>query len=444
MHFLLIGYMFLFIDRPFEVWSWLGDLHVERAYMLFTLAVWLIYPRKRWLPNPQHWAYAAFATAVLGCWGMSRWMESSQPKVEDWFKIVVFYGLLVTTVHDEKGLKRMVVGFLTVMGLYLLHSLREYIGGKHTFRMGIARMVGVDTTLGDPNSFGASIVFALPFVVALWRSGFAGKWGRLALTGYTGLSALCILLTGSRSSLLGLLLWSLILILGHRKRFLWLALFTAGAPLVFVAMPDSLQNRFETIVNPDVGPENAKVSGEGRIQGLITGLELWASNPISGVGPGAWKPATRGELESHSLYGQLLGEMGTAGAVTFAAVIGCFLWNFRRVRAIRKEFPEWRYALVSQVPSAVAVALFLLLFMGFFGHNLFRFSWLWYGGFLIIARYCLEQRVETVVEEPGTVWSDSIAVDTGDGEEEYDPDVEATEEAAPEGWVWHDGHRVAR
>ena len=34
MRWLLIGYMFLFIDRPFEVWPWLGDLHVERVYML--------------------------------------------------------------------------------------------------------------------------------------------------------------------------------------------------------------------------------------------------------------------------------------------------------------------------------------------------------------------------------------------------------------------------
>ena len=71
MHWLLIGYMFLFIDRPFEVWPWLGDLHVERVYMLFTLAAWAVYPNKRWLPNPQHVAYAAFATAVLVCWGAS-------------------------------------------------------------------------------------------------------------------------------------------------------------------------------------------------------------------------------------------------------------------------------------------------------------------------------------------------------------------------------------
>ena len=59
MHWLLIGYMFLFIDRPFEVWPALGDLHVERAYMAFTLVVWAVWPGKRFLANPQHAAYAA-------------------------------------------------------------------------------------------------------------------------------------------------------------------------------------------------------------------------------------------------------------------------------------------------------------------------------------------------------------------------------------------------
>ena len=183
MRWLLIGYMFLFIDRPFEVWPWLGDLHIERIYMLFTIAAWTVYPYKRWLPNAQHSAYAAFALAVGLCWAMSPWADHGQPVVEDWFKIVVFYFLLVTTVHDEEGLKQIAVGFLAVMGLYLVHSFREYLGGRHTFRMGISRMMGVDDTLGDPNSFGASIVFALPIVVAVWKTGLGGRLGRWLLTG---------------------------------------------------------------------------------------------------------------------------------------------------------------------------------------------------------------------------------------------------------------------
>ena len=154
-----------------------------------------------------------------------------------------------------------------------------------------------------------------------------------------------------------------------------------------------MQTRFETIINPEVGPANAKESGEGRVIGLLTGLDLWAANPLSGVGPGAWRPATGSGVESHNLYGQLVGELGTIGLIGFMAVLAGFYVNYRRVAAIRKQYPEWGHDLIFQVSSAVGVGVLLLLFMGNFGHNLFRYSWLWYGGFLIVARYCAEERL---------------------------------------------------
>jgi hypothetical protein len=430
MRWLLIGYMFLFIDRPFEVWQWLGDLHVERIYMLFTLAAWVVYPNKRWLPNAQHAAYAGFALVVLFCWAMSPWADKGQPVVEDWFKIVVFYFLLVTTVHDEDGLRQIAVGFLAVMGLYLLHSLREYMGGRHTYRMGISRMIGVDSTLGDPNSFGASIVFALPIVVAVWKAGIGGRLGRWLLTGYVGLSALCILLTGSRSSLIGLLVWSGIVIWSTRYRFLAFAGFAALAPVAFVALPESLQTRFETIINPEVRSKSDTESGEGRLEGLLTGFKLWEANPVGGVGPGAWRPATRSKIESHNLYGQLLGELGTIGAVAFVSLLACFWANLRGVKRFREYFPRSRNDLLFTLPSAVGTGVFLLLFMGNFGHNLFRFTWLWYGGFLIIARYCVEVRA--------AYWEPEPEPEPGPAGEE-EPAAEA-EAALPPGWVLHPPH----
>jgi O-antigen ligase len=417
MRWLLIGYMFLFIDRPFEVWPWLGDLHIERVYMLFTLAVWAVYPNKRWLSNPQHGAYAAFALAVILAWIASPWAAQGQNVVEDWFKIVVFYILLVTTVHDEEGLKQMAAGFLAVMGLYLLHSFREYIGGRHTYRMGISRMIGVDTTLGDPNSFGASIVFSLPLVSAFWKAGTGGKYGKPLLVSYVGLASLCILLTGSRSSLLGLLVWFAIVIWGTRYRYRAMAAFVIAAPLAFIALPDELQNRFETMINPEVGPKNAQESREGRIQGLIMGFELWSANPLTGVGPGAWRPATGSPIESHNLYGQLFAETGSLGAAAFVALLACFWVNLRAVRRARLANLDTRDDLIYSLPASIGLAVFLLLFMGNFGHNLFRFTWLWYGGFLIVARHCVALR-----------------------EANWEPEAEPEPEPLPAGWVLHPPH----
>ena len=73
--------------------------------------------------------------------------------------------------------------------------------------------------------------------------------------------------------------------------------------------------------------------------------------------------------------------------------------------------------------------VFLLLFMGNFGHNLFRFTWLWYGGFLIIARHCVEVRLaewEPVPEVEDTRSEEGIRPPAG-----LDPSPAALGESAP-------------
>src|SRR5262249_40700035 len=304
MLYILIGYMLLFIHRPFEIWPALGDMHVERISVLAAASFWLISPGKRLQPTRLDVGIVFFCTAVLFAWVASPWSDAGQAVVEDWFKIVFFYGLVTTAVNRPEDLRKLLFAFLCIMTFYMMHSLWEFRNGRHTFRMGIARMVGVDSTLGDPNSFGASIVYALPFVRLFWLTSTQRltKW---FLAGYVGLSGLCILLTGSRSSLLGLLVWGFITCLqsGRRVRFVAFGAFLACA--AFAALPESLQTRFETMINPDVGPENAKVSGQGRIEGLIKGWELLQKYPLSGCGPGVWRKATGSEIESHNMYGQL-------------------------------------------------------------------------------------------------------------------------------------------
>ena len=390
MHWLLIGYMFLFIDRPYEVWPWLGEIHLERLYMLFTLGVWVLYPHKRWVGNSLQAGVLGLAAVILLSWLLSPWSERGQPVVEDWFKVLVFYLLLVTTVRDEAGLRRLVVGFVGVMALYQLHSLREYLGGRHTYRMGIARMIGVDQTMGDPNTFGASLVVALPLVWAVWQSRVGGRWGRAACLAYAALSILCILLTGSRSAFLGLLACGALVLGKSRRRWGMLALAALLAPLVLLALPPSLQNRFLTIVDPSVGPKNAQESGQGRIEGFFTGLALWQAYPLTGVGPGAWRPATGSKLESHNLYGQILGELGTAGLFAFVCLLAAFRSNIRRLRRLGQEYPFLQDWLPLTLARAIGMAVLLLLLLGLFGHNLYRYTWLWYAGFLILARHVAE------------------------------------------------------
>jgi O-antigen ligase len=395
MPWLLIGYMFLFIHRPFEVWPWLGDLQVERVYMICTMAFFPFAPGKRWLPDWQHVAHIGFAFAVLVCWVLSPWADYGQRQVEDYFKVVVFFAMLVTVANDEKTLKFLVVAFLVVMFVYMSHSLMEYARGRHVYRMGIPRLIGVDKTLGDANSFGNGLVYALPIASAVWL-GTTSPWLRRFCVGYLALSTVCIGLTGSRGSFMGLIVWAAFMVLRSKYRVRLGVLMLMLSPLLFFMLPDSLQNRFTTIIDPSVGPANAQQSAEGRLQGFYTGMNVYSKYPLTGVGPGSWKPGARQKHESHCLYGQVAGEMGTIGIVAFVGVVGGVIFNAYRTRklcAARPEPNDFLYHLV----GGIVLAFVLMLLEGVGSHNLFRFNWLWYGGFVIIAHHCAAQRGRTAL-----------------------------------------------
>lgn len=379
---LLIGYMFLFIHRPFEYWPVLGSIRLELLYMLLTGAVWLAYPHKRLTFNYTHIAIATFALAVVACTLISPWSDDGWPVVENYFKILVFYLLVVTSVRDEKDLKRLVLGLVMAMAFYMAHSLWEFRNGRFVYRMKIVRLIGVDVTNSDPNAFAATIVLSLVFVPVLWR--FYGTWLRSFLAGYLGLAIVCIGLTGSRGGFVSLGLWGLVTILRSRRRLGLLLGALLAVPVMWSALPDRLQNRFETIIDPSVGPANAQGSAEGRIVGLLTGLELWQKNPLFGVGPGAWMSATGRDLKAHNLIGQLLGEMGSLGGLTFVALLLSLLANIFWIRrACRSaEGDQFPFALA----GSIGLGICILLFEGNFGHNLFRYNWVWFSAFLVAAR----------------------------------------------------------
>src|SRR5262249_38383527 len=199
---------------------------------------------------------------MIVCWLASPWSSFCEEMLDRYFKMLVFYLMVVTAVRDEQALKKLVIGFVAVMFVYQMHSMWEYLHRRYTWRMGIARLMGIDITLGDPNSFGASIVYTLPFVPALW-GGNSSRPLRYFLGGYVALSVLCIGLTGSRSSFLGLIIWALVTAFRSQYRTRVLPVLVLLAPVLFLMLPGELQNRFETIVNPEVGPANAQRSPPG-------------------------------------------------------------------------------------------------------------------------------------------------------------------------------------
>lgn len=399
---LLIGYMWLFIHRPFEIWPVMGTLRLERVYILTCVVYWLLfYPGKTWVQNRLNMAFVLFWIAFLLSFLFSpyRDIEKVSKTFEDYLKIIVFFVLVMGSVRDEKQFRMLVTGYLVVVGLYMTHSLWEFHNGRHVYRMGIPRMIGVDETYRDPNTFAATILYSLPLTIPFWLTA-RGRLARLLLLYYTALSVVCIVNTGSRSGLAGLGAFGLLCaprLLLRRKMILLVLI--AALPLGWRAIPPGLQDRFYTLIDPSVGPENAQQSAEGRKQGLLDGIQLWECSPIFGFGPSAHGYAMGHGFQAHNLYGQVLGETGTLGALALLGMVGCYVANALEARRLRLLVGRGDDGFAAAVATSVLLTVILMLVKGYGDHNLYRYTWLWFGAFQSMALLILHQRVACIAAD---------------------------------------------
>jgi O-antigen ligase len=395
---LLGGYMWLYVHRPFEVWPTLGVLQLERIYMFAMLVVWLVSPGKGWVQNRIHYALAAFTIVLAAAWLLSPYMDKPlcTDTIDNYFKVIVFYFLVVTTVRDERSLRLLIMLFLGAVGLYMAHSMLEFLNGRYQWRMGIRRMIGVDQTFSDPNAFASSLLYSLPVTLPLWAQR-PPTLLRVALVCFTLGVCGCIALTGSRSGMVGLVACIFMtLLVSVRRKGLVIVLSgivgTAGVGIAVVALPAELQNRYLTLIDSSYGPKNAAESASGRVDGLMYGIEAWEKSPLLGHGPRAFDFATGRMGGAHNLYGQVLSEMGALGALVLGALVVCFALNWLEVWRTYRANPDLPRDFSFYLSRGMGIIVVLLLLLGWSGHTLYRYNWQWFAAFQAIAVHCVRQK----------------------------------------------------
>jgi O-antigen ligase len=386
MIYLLIGYMWLFVHRPFEVWPWLAAVHIERGYMLATLAYWAFFVPKTWIPCRSH--FGVFLLAVTYCVALIISPYATFHDVENWYKVLVFYLLVVTSVRNEYDFKILVLAFVASTAIYELHSLREYFNGRSVYRMGTTRMIGVDHTTRDPNTFGATINYALPFLIPAWTVART-KWQQCAIIALGLLAVVCILLTGSRSAFVALLF--LILIASAASRYRWriLPVLLILPPIIWVGLRSDLQNRYLSVVDSSKGVGAAQESAEGRTKSFWDGMNSFAENPIFGAGLGSYKAKTG--FATHNLYNQAMGELGSFGLAVLIGFAWAYQGDLRESRRLFMDTNDRGSLFLYRICIAASLSGLLLFLLGWGSHNLTRYNWLWFGAFSGIALYFLRQ-----------------------------------------------------
>lgn len=413
-------YIFLLTERPWESIGYLEGIPIELPFAILMIFVAIFSGKLKFVSSSTNkWAYLLLSLHfVLIPFSFNG--EFTVDQVYEYAKAILMYMLMLSVAEDEFSLKMLVRVFVLSMMFYMLHSLWEYHNGRHVWRMGIARMIGVGETSSDPNAFGASVVLSLPFVYALLRSE-AEPLLRKVYFSYFALAVLCVVLTGSRSASIAfvflLLLWG-VAQQGRRKIGILIVVFIALGTM-WTVMPADKKERIQTLWDKDAGPENAHGSAMGRWIGWKISWEMFKQNPLTGVGPGgknyiAYRMAhdidgivgsVPSPTQAHNLYGQVLAELGFPGAFLFVGLVLATWQNSKKALAMLATRSGEEGNFLCLLAKAIMVSLLLLLLLGLGGHNFYRLLWLWFaawsGSLVLVAEKKLRVNPGQILHQHG-------------------------------------------
>lgn len=441
--YMLAGYLFLMIFRPYEYWPELGAWRIERVYMLCFIAAVFVSKKKKFISSPLNGSVILIAIVFFISGLFSPSWDNSWKTIEEYYKVIIFYFVAIMSVNNEKEYRFLLFSFIVVMFLYVGKSTWEFLlNGRYVWRMGIKRLVGLDTTYGAPNSFAASICYSLPLLWALIISKPLNSLMRWGLWSYGILAIVAIILTGSRSGMFTALLFFFLLFSGSSKKLGFAIFLILLLVVIWYFMPVDLQDRFLSAFMEDVGPASAQVSGEGRLIGFQQGLRLFASHPVLGIGPGNFPLGWATGMNAHNLFGQLLGELGISGVVSVGLMLLLIVLKNRGIiiamrklykseieqNAIFGDKPKYveknRYysknmndvhsrksingvlshlflfqdhiRMYSNVSVANMHTLILVIFKGWGDHNLYRYTWLWLAALTVLNAHFFSQEIKRV------------------------------------------------
>jgi O-antigen ligase len=383
----LLFYTVLFMLRLGEVYPVLAALRLERLVGVLTLAGLFFSQHRRegslFLDGTrQTKLFLAFLLCVLLSVPLAFWRGAAVEGLVDMVRIFAFYIMVVHLVDTRPRLKIFIwIYCLSIVWLGST-SLHNYLTGHAEFAQGIDRASGTTSAQGNANELGTTMACSFPLFLLLSMNRSVGKKRFLIALG--GLALLVTMaLTGSRASLLGFLAGLMTLWWRSRRRVLLAVLGLVALVLGYSILPEQYKQRYATITGVEL--EQVRSQGrdsESRMQTWMTGLRMVSQRPIFGVGIACFGSAngalTGNFLSSHSLYIQVLAELGLVGAtVFFMFLVEMLRLNRKTRRRLVESGKEWEFE--RSLLDGVFAGLIVLLVSGVFGHSLMRRTWYLYG-----------------------------------------------------------------
>lgn len=305
----------------------------------------------------------------------------------------IMYFLVVVFIDDIKELRQFTNIIVIAVSWIAIGAVVNHISGARVVEVnGVLRVRGATGILSNPNGLANTIVQTLPFIYYLFQY-TAERKIKILLLGLFSIATYAVFLSGSRGGFYGLVACVFIIAYFSKKRKIAIMIACGFVVGTLVISGPSLVSRYATILNPS----NLGTSGDARIWGLRHGVGMLIRRPILGVGLGNYSVARQKwfgwRLWAHNHYGQLIGELGVLGIITWGGLI---FYTIKACKVVRRKvdsrYPEKsEYYFLSHLAMAVETATYTRLILGMSTHSMHIFFWYLNAGIMVVCMRIVER-----------------------------------------------------
>ena len=321
------------------------------------------------------------------------------------FKAFVFYYFTATLVTTPKRLNQLLIVFLGCMTFRVLeplylHETIGYWGSSATTESGsLYRLSGAPSDVVNPNGLAFIILTVLPFTHYLTEG---SKIGRLIYLGLLPPMLYALVLTGSRSGLVGLAgMFGLVWLKSSNK----VGLLLAALVVVAFAAPrlsDGFADRYLSLVSDKT--ENGGTV-ELRKHHLEENWKVAMKRPWFGFGLGTSREANfhfgTTDQPSHNLYIETVQEIGLVGLLMFLGVLTSVFGALRQAARTFRQSANPPAVLKGLVP-ALQVFIGMNILFSFASYGLSSYEWYFAAGLTeVIVR--LSRTQDATPAQPATI-----------------------------------------
>lgn len=394
----VIGYMIMVYGKVAELYPVISSIRAELIFGILLLVRSIMY-ENGWnslLPSfnkVNKYLFFFIGSVILSyifAWDKT---YSWDIKIYHFIKVLFLYFMLLPVILKKQELKIFVWFFI---GFYVLLSYEPFYGfftgtggNEQTYGTNYIGSLGLlSGHVALANNMNQMIPIAFFLMLSVKRKLFK----ILALVPVI-LFITALIGSGSRGGVVGFGVFSFVVALYSKKRIRNL-LIMAG---VFVLLLATSKDLSSTAGRIDAG------ATEGRLVGLTHGLGMLFRGNIFGVGPGCYLIARQEYfgwyMESHNIYGQILGDLGIPGTVSWAFFIFFIFKNlsFVQCKTDKESF-------LFNLSRGIQVSIVVRLAISMASHGLYFFYWYVVAAISIAMVIIVNNETDTIViDEQGFI-----------------------------------------